>query len=557
MDVSLKKWIEDNKLTASNYTNNSGLDVVKVEEFGELLYIHAFDGNIIDEDFGFILSDEEFDALDKGEFQYILFEFGKKFYYSGLKKDRNKYNEIIYKPEFNDFKYIGKCSEEPVLPYVPLGIHDEYELMNGSGSCSLWARKAKFLGFNTLGVCNKNTLADVMAFNDACSKFKLKPIFGETITIAYNYDKDKDIQETFDLKLYVKNQDGWVNLLFISKMINVDYDKFVPFEELSAHSSGLIAVIPKESYFNYLIDREEYENAKSVLKSHKKVFDEIYYQIDTLEYQSKTLFKKHLNQIDQYIMKYRKIVKPVLINDSYYLDEEELGIKGLLNKVNGKALPEARDQYFKSVNDTINSYSDWLDEVEPLFQVIVDGINNSVTISDSIDFQLDVSERKIPAFEVDSVEDKFFEVLQDGIQKRLVGKVENIDEYYDRIETECELIVPNDLCSYFLILWDIVNWCEKENITVGPGRGSVCGSLVAYCMGITQIDPIPYQLYFERFLNKSRVEAHHAFHLIMSDGSELEFHDGDRIPLVGGGEIEAGDDVDWNNIDIDIKAIVK
>ena len=69
MDESLKKWIEDNKLTASNYTNNSGLDVVKVEEFGELLYIHTFDGNIIDEDFGFILSDEEFDALDKAEFQ--------------------------------------------------------------------------------------------------------------------------------------------------------------------------------------------------------------------------------------------------------------------------------------------------------------------------------------------------------------------------------------------------------------------------------------------------------------------------------------------------------
>ena len=92
---------------------------------------------------------------------------------------------------------------------------------------------------------------------------------------------------------------------------------------------------------------------------------------------------------------------------------------------------------------------------------------------------------------------------------------------------------------------------------VGPGRGSVCGSLVAYCMGITQIDPIPYHLYFERFLNKSRVEAHHAFYLTMDDGSELEFHDGDKIPLVGGKEIEASEDVDWNNIDIDIKAIVK
>ena len=91
---------------------------------------------------------------------------------------------------------------------------------------------------------------------------------------------------------------------------------------------------------------------------------------------------------------------------------------------------------------------------------------------------------------------------------------------------------------------------------VGPGRGSVCGSLVAYCMDITQVDPIPLKLYFERFLNLARVAAHHRYILTMEDGSEYKFVDGDRVPLVGGGFIEASNDVDWNSLDIDVKAIV-
>ena len=556
MDANLSKWVEENKLTVSE-SSNGGLDVVAVDGFGEFLYTHKFENDIIDEDFSFILSDEEFDALDEGKFQYILFEFGGKFYYSGLKKSKNDYNEIIYKPEFNDFKYIGVCSEKAVLPFSHIGIHDEYEIMNGSGSCSLWAKKAKFLGIDTIGTCNKNTLANVISFNDACKKNKLKPIFGETITVAYNYDKDKDIQETFDLKIYITEDCGWKNMLYISKLINVDYDKFIPFEELSKYTSGLIAVIPKESYLNYMIDRGDLKEAKNILKLHKSIFSTIYYQIDTLEYQSKSLFKKHLNQLDQYLINFKKLVKPILINDSYYLDKEELGVKGMLNKVNGKALPEAVDQYFKSANDTFESYSDWLDEVEPLFQVIVDGIDNARKFTESVNFKLDISERKIPAFEVKDVEEKFFTELQKGIEKRLIGKVKDIDTYYKRIETECELIVPNDLCSYFLILWDIINWCDKENIMVGPGRGSVCGSLVAYCLGITQIDPIPYQLYFERFLNKSRVSAHHSYSLVLNDGSEIEFRDGDKVPIIGGDEVEVDDSIDWKTIDIDVKRIVK
>ena len=203
IDEKLDKWIKDNKMIASDSTIGDS-DVIVIEGVGKFLYLHPFDGNIIDEDFAFIMSDEEFTMCDEKQIDYILFSFGGKFYYSELKEDRNKYNEIIYKPEFNDFKYLGCCSEEEILPFVHLGVHDEYEMMNGSGSDKLWAKKAAFLGHKALGLADKNTLAGTLAFQEACDKYKLQPIIGETIVVAKDYDPTSvNLPETYDLKLFV------------------------------------------------------------------------------------------------------------------------------------------------------------------------------------------------------------------------------------------------------------------------------------------------------------------------------------------------------------------
>ena len=293
--------------------------------------------------------------------------------------------------------------------------------------------------------------------------------------------------------------------MYISKLINVDYHGFIPADKLYEYGKGLALVIPKESEFNYVI--EDYDAVVKLLKKYKKSFDKVFYQIDTVEYTADSLFKKHLSNIDKYISNYRKKVKPITINDAYYLDREEKDLKTILNKITGKAAPETADQFLKTAKETIESYAEWLEDVEPLFEVIVDGIDNTVVLANCVSFKLDVSERKIPKFEVKDPEAKFFKELEKGIERKLIGKIPKKDmpKYMERIETECQLIVPNDLCSYFLILWDIMNYCKKNNIMVGPGRGSVCGSLVAYCLDITQIDPIPYNLYFERFLNRQRI----------------------------------------------------
>jgi DNA polymerase-3 subunit alpha len=505
MTDTLAKWIEENKLIISESKLNN-CDIISIEGIGDFLYLHSFEGKIIDEDFSFILSDEEFDILDEKKVNFVLFEFGTKFYYSGLKQDKNKYNEIIYKPEFNDFKYLGKTSEPFIMDFAHIGIHTEYEIMNGSGSPELWIKKGSFLGCKALGICDKNSMAGTLSFQTFCEKKGIKSVIGETISVAKEYSEGKQNQETFELKMYILNYQGWKNLLLINKAINVDYNGFIPDTLLYTLGKGLCCVVPKESELNYIKD-----NRKEVIKlitKYNKSFDKVYYQIDTVKFTSKQLFKKHLENINTYLCNYRKLLKPILINDSYYLDKEESELKTLLNKINKKVSPESEDQYFKSVGDTINSYSEWIEDVKPLFEVITTGILNASELVDDIKFRINTGERKLPHFEVKNVEELFFKELEKGVNERLADlDPKELEIYLKRIETECNVIVPNGLCDYFMILWDVVQWCKKNDINVGTGRGSVCGSLVAYCLYITDVNPLKYDLLFERFLNETRVSG--------------------------------------------------
>lgn len=509
MTKSLSEWIENNKLSVLESKINDS-DIVSIEGVGTFLYVHPFDGKIIDEDFAFILSDEEFDLLDEKKVDYILFEFGKKFYYSSPKQSKNRYNEIIYKPEFNDFKYLGTTKEttEDTFPFVHLGVHSEYEMLNGSGACELWAKKAAFMKVKALGICDKNTMAGVLSFQTACEKKGVKSIIGETVTAAIDYSEEKQNQETFELKLYVLNYEGWKNLLLINKAINVDYDGFIPDTLLYTLGKGLCCVVPKESEFNYI--KDDKAKVLKLIAKYKKTFDQVYYQIDTVEYTSQQLFRKHLENIDTYIMKYKRFIKPILINDSYYLDAEEGGLKSLLNKVSGKAAPESNNQFFKSFMDTLESYKEW-GEVSELWDVILSGRHYAEKLTDKIDFRINTGERKLPHFEVKDVEGLFFQELERGINERL-GDLppKKMKEYLKQIETECAVIVPNGLCDYFMILWDIIKWCRDNDINTGPGRGSVCGSIIAYCLHITDVDPLKYGLMFERFLNETRVSGERA-----------------------------------------------
>ena len=515
MTDSLRRWAEDNYLAIEEKRDDE-LNIIAIEGVGDFLYLHPDDsGKIIDERFSFAVT-AEFDALYDGAVKYILFEFGGKFYYSNIKKDHLRLDKtVVFRPEFRDFKYLGTSTAEELVPFVHLGVHSEYEFLNGSSNCEEWAAKAKFNRMTALGICDRNTLAGTLAFQTACLGKGLKPIIGETVTVACNYDPAADVQETFSLKLYAMNTQGWRNLLLVNKAINVDYQGFIPAEELYKLGRGLVCVIPPDSELNYF--KGDVERCKRLLTAYHAAFDRVYYQIDTVEYASETLFRDHLESIDTYVCRCRKIklyrqTPPLVINDSYYLDAEEAPLKSLLNKVAGVVNAESATQYFKNSKETILAYEEWMDAAAPLYEKIIDGMANSTTLTESIDFKIPTGIRHLPKYEFvkTTVEDAFFEKLEAGVQERLVGKVDNLDQYLAELEKECAIIVPNGLCDYFMILWDIMNWCREQGIMTGSGRGSVCGSLIAYCLYITDVDPLKYHLMFERFLNETRVSGERA-----------------------------------------------
>lgn len=513
IDDKLEEWAVAHRLSLSTCPSREGTDVVEVEGVGKFLYIHPVDETVIDDQFGLVLSDDELDAVEDGEVDYILFEFGGDFYYSTLNEDIDRYGNKMYKPTFSDFRYLGKTTEPEVVPLTHLGVHSEYEMMNGSGSGSLWVRKARFMGVRSLGICDRDTLGGVLSFQTACDAGGIKPVIGETVTVAVNYDKSRKNQETYLLKLYVRTDEGWKNLLLINKAINVDYDGFIPYEELLTRGGGLTCVIPKESEFNECILNGMRGDALRLITEYRNAFTGgLYYQIDTVRYSSKEVFLRHLRTLDAYLSDgYMDKVKPVLINDSYYLDKDEARLKIMLNKVSGRIEAEADNQYFKSVEDTLESYGEWLEDVEPLYNVIMEGLENANKIADGTEFRMSYEERKLPKFDTEDADGLFFRELERGIAERLRGKTDKeMEEYLKRLETECNLIVPNGLADYFLIIWDVMRWCRERGILTGVGRGSVCGSLVAYLLYITDVDPLKYGTLFERFLNETRVSGERA-----------------------------------------------
>lgn len=501
--MKFEDWIEQNNLSVERISNSK----IQIQGVGIFLVLECKD-KIIDEDFCFILSEDESDSLNFSNIDFICFKFGEDWYYCEKKYKKNKYGLDSYIPDFNLFKNIGETNREKILDFVHLGIHTEYELLNGSGSCENWVKKAKFLKHDCIGICDKNTLSGTLCFQLACEKEKVKPIIGETITIANNFDIKLDNQELFDMKLYVINDIGWQNLLMINKYINVDYNGFIPDFLLEKYGEGLCCVIDKNSLFDYL--KEDKTKCVKWLKNLKKVFSEVYFQIDTVEYFSEKSFLKHLQCIDVYIKDYINIVKPILINDSYYIDKDSFKIKKYLNQSANVVNLESDKQYYKDVHDTLDSFSEWIDSDE-LYNCLIHSISNTVSLSEKINFKIRVGERNLPKYKNKDVESLFFTEIEKGFSERLSDLSEQEKNlYFERLEKECDVIVKAGLCDYFMILWDIMKYCSESNIQTGTGRGSVCGSLVAYLLKITEIDPIKYGLMFERFLNETRVSGERA-----------------------------------------------
>ena len=377
-----------------------------------------------------------------------------------------------------------------------LGIHSKYEVCSGSRSFEDYIKKAKFLGIDTIGIADKNTLGGTFALQTACQKANMNFVLGETVTV-------KRKEETYDLILYVKNKGGWRNLLRINKAIKVDNDGFVDESEILTRGNGLICVIPVDSVQN--INRAYFYKLKGAFK-------EIYFQLDITEWIGNERDKNYLLNLQHYFKDLYPQCPPVLIHDSYYLDKEDAHIKQKLNTI-GKVTDQylSNDQYFKNSTELKISLSKLFKEGDDMLdKVWQESVSNALEIAKKCKFEIQSEGLKIPTYKMSELEAKKFKTNEDlflalifeGLEK--IGK-SNDEKYLLRIEEELSVIKKGGFIDYFLILLDVYRYMDENNITRGIGRGSIGGSLIAYCIDLIKIDPMQYSLLFSRFLNEARI----------------------------------------------------
>lgn len=489
-----------------------------------------------------ILFDEEFHwACDLTDYDYYIFRFGSIWYSLEKGKEKNVKLERV--------KWIGKAKLDDELFRIStyIGIHGPFELMNGVGLYDEWCKKAKFLGITSLGLCEKGTLAAAMKFQNACQKAGLRAIQGLEIKIL---NEQKDLKYT--VKAFVKNSVGWSNLLKLNEIMNTEDSSFVSEEELEEYCDGLVFIWdPKTIAY------------KDIPKNLQELTS--YYQLDTVIYEKNNRDREYLDNLKKF---FKSDLKPVAMCDAYYIEKEWAPIKDKLNKLGKVPTHESRNQYFKNYQEYFEELSYLFSNDEKFFETFENAISNLEEISFECNFVIETQVRHMPIYRMTDEEaqqyDSNVEMFEDLIFKGLEEHPEIFEKYSkdvigERLEREMKIIEDGEVADYFLTLRDIVNWCRKNDILLGTGRGSSAGSLITYLLGLTHINPLDYDLLFERFLTTGRLIRHDKVEeVIINENSGkpitikssdfVRIFRGDEKMIVKAGELQEGDKlVDYDN----------
>ena len=391
--------------------------------------------------------------------------------------------------------------------FVHLHVHSEFSLLDGANKIKELPARAKELGMDAIAITDHGVMFGVVDFYKECKKVGIKPIIGCEVYVAprTRFDKEPNIDNRpYHLILLAKNETGYKNLSRLVSMGFTEgfyYKPRIDLEILEKYHEGLICLSAcLAGNVNREILKDNMEEAERVALWHKRVFGDDYY----LEVQPNGL-PEQVKANQKLIELSRKLNIPlVATNDSHYLRKEDAYNHDVLLCIQtGKKVTD-EDRMRMTVDEF---YVKSPQEMADYFKNIPEAIENTVKIANQCNFDFEFGNTKLPNYDVPpefKTHTEYFEKLcYEGIKRRYgenPGK-----EVQDRVEYELSVIEKMGYVDYYLIVWDFINYAKSQNIPVGPGRGSGAGSIVAYAVGITDIDPIKYNLLFERFLNPERI----------------------------------------------------
>lgn len=488
----LIEWLQANKIQYNIIDN----EVIEMPGLGKAYYENTNKLNSIfrlNNDGELIFNSvEEPSVLIAEDINYIVFKFGDNWYYFDLRKGF----------ALNILKYVGTKAElQHQYEIVNLGCHSPFELLNGSFMPEMWVKKAVFCGHKAIGICDRNTMAACYNLQKVCSAAGIKWVFGYSLTFKYG-------EETVGAKVYVQTQKGLRNLLRIQKAIMVDSeDQTVTFNELKNRGEGNVLVFDKYSA-DWLISHPV-QMEDLIAK-----FDKTFFQVDLTEFKAERIDIRVLEAQKLYFHKLYDKLPPVLITDAYYLDKSDARNKIILNKVaSGAAHEQSDEQYFKDADEHYALFANLFDaerwDIDKLFRECVDNANY---IAEHAEAKFENDRNFMPKYTMTpeekekygTVHNMFCQLLEEGFDRLVPKDIESQEKYRNQMEYEKYIIESTNNVDYLLVQYDTCNWSRKNNILVGCGRGSAAGSLLLYLLGITLIDPLKYDLIFERFLLPER-----------------------------------------------------
>ena len=391
--------------------------------------------------------------------------------------------------------------------FVHLHVHSEYSLLDGMSRIKDLPVRAKELGMKAIALTDHGVMYGAVDFYKECKKNDIKPIIGCEVYVAPHsrFDKEAGRDNGYNhLILLAKNKTGYQNL---SKLVSLSfvegfyYKPRIDLEILEQYSEGLICLSAcLAGSLSQAIIQDNMEKAEEIALWHKRVFKDDYY----IEIQHNGL-RQQIMVNQKLIQLARKLDIPlVATNDAHYLKKEDSYFHEVLLCIQtGKRMSDEDRMRFETQEFYIKSP----EEMADYFSEFPDAIENTVKIAEKCNYDFEFGVTKLPNYDVPEEYathlDYFKDLCYKGIKNRYGEKP--AEEVMSRLEYEISVIDKMGYVDYFLIVWDYINYAKSVGIPVGPGRGSGAGSIAAYAIGITDIDPLKYGLLFERFLNPERV----------------------------------------------------
>ncbi|HLF48692.1 MAG TPA: DNA polymerase III subunit alpha [Methylomirabilota bacterium] len=393
--------------------------------------------------------------------------------------------------------------------FVHLHVHSEYSLLDGAARLEKLVQKAKELRFPALALTDHGNLFGAVDFYTACEKSGVKPILGCELYVApgsrfERSGQDGSYEGASHCTVLVRNKAGYANLMKLVSKAYLEgfyYKPRVDRELLAQHAGGLLVLSGcLNSEVSRLLSAGDEAKARQTAGWYQEVFGKDYY---FMEVQSHGL-EEQGRVTEGTLGIARAIGAPVCgTNDSHYLEAEHARAhEALLCIQTGTTMADPNRWRFSSNEFYLKS----ADEMRAVFKDLPEAYRNTLAVAERCNVDLAFGQFHLPRYRVPDgyTLDSYLEHLaSEGLVKRYGGSP--ADAVVERLRYELGVVSKMGFSGYFLVVWDFIAYARRQGIAVGPGRGSSAGSLVAYCLGITNVDPIRYGLIFERFLNPERI----------------------------------------------------